>query len=91
MEIEGKTIEEVKEIESLLEVEEEKITNLNCQDIYQKIYGIDIDEIKELKFQSHKEVNLDIAKEKGFDVRLMDRENTIKESKYKIINNLSNI
>ena len=50
MEIEGKTIEEVKEIEKLLEIDEEKITNLNCQDIYQKIYGINIDEIKELKF-----------------------------------------
>ena len=50
MEIEGKTIEEVKEVEKLLEVNEEKITNLNCQDIYKKIYGIDINEIKELKF-----------------------------------------
>ena len=50
MEIEGKTIEEVKEIEKILEIDEEKITNLNCQDIYQKIYGINIDEIKELKF-----------------------------------------
>lgn len=50
MEIEGKTIEEVKQIEKLLGVEEKKITNLNCQDIYKKIYKIDIDKIKELKF-----------------------------------------
>lgn len=34
---------------------------------------------------------LDIAKEKGLEVRLMDRENKILNSKYKIINNLSEI
>lgn len=34
---------------------------------------------------------LDIAKEKGLDVRLMDRENKILDSKYKIINTLDEI
>ena len=37
------------------------------------------------------ESNLDNAKEKGFDVMLMDRYNKVKESKYRIINNLSDI
>lgn len=50
MEIEGKSVEDVKKIEKLLEIDEGKITNLNCQDIYSKIYGIDVDKIKELKF-----------------------------------------
>ena len=50
LEIEGKTIEEIKRIEELLGIDENKITNLNCQDIYLKIYGIDINKIKELKF-----------------------------------------
>lgn len=42
----------------------------------------------EALFIDDNESNLDIAKAKGFDVLLMDRENKIKESKYKIINNL---
>ena len=50
MEIEAKSIKEIKEIEKLLEIDKEKITILNCQDIYKDIYKIDIDEIKELKF-----------------------------------------
>lgn len=50
MEIEAKSVQEIKKIEELLEVNEEKITTLNCQDIYGKIYNIDIDNIKELKF-----------------------------------------
>ncbi len=37
------------------------------------------------------EENLDAAKLKGFDVMLMDRTNSIKDSKYKIINNLYDI
>lgn len=37
------------------------------------------------------EENLDAAQEKGLDVLLMDRFKTIKKSKYKIINDLSNI
>lgn len=35
--------------------------------------------------------NLDVGKEKGLDVLLMDREDNIKCDKYKIINDLSNI
>ncbi len=50
MEIEAKSVEDVKRIEKVLEVDTNKITALNCQDIYMKIYNIDIDEIKELKF-----------------------------------------
>jgi hypothetical protein len=50
MEIEGSSVEEVKKIEKLLEVDKSKITVLNCQDIYKEIYGIDIEKIKELKF-----------------------------------------
>lgn len=50
LEKEGRTIEEVKQIETLLDVQKEKITTFNCQDIYLKIYGIDINTIKELKF-----------------------------------------
>ena len=46
---------------------------------------------KDALFIDDNESNLDIAKEKGFDVMLMDRENKIKDSKYKIINHLSNI
>ena len=45
----------------------------------------------EALFIDDNEINLDMAKEKGFDVMLMDRGNKIKESKYKIINNLTNI
>lgn len=50
MEIEGKTIDSVKEIERLLEIDENKVTTLNCKDIYLDIYNIDIDKIEELKF-----------------------------------------
>ena len=50
MEIEGKTEYEVKEIEKLLEVDESKITALNCEDIYKMMYNINVCEIKELKF-----------------------------------------
>lgn len=42
-------------------------------------------------FVDDNESLLDIAKEKGLDVRLMDRENKILDSKYKIINTLKKI
>ena len=42
----------------------------------------------EALFIDDNELNLDIAKEKGLDVMLMDREKVVKESKYQIINNL---
>jgi adenylate cyclase class 2 len=51
MELEGDNIEEIKKVEELLEVDKSKITALDCQDIYQKTYGIDIDKISELKFE----------------------------------------
>lgn len=50
LEIEGKSVEEVKQVENLLEINQEDITSLNCQDIYLEKYGIDIETIKELKF-----------------------------------------
>lgn len=50
MEIEGKNIEDVKKIEELLKIDKNKVTTLNCQDIYSQIYGININEIKELRF-----------------------------------------
>ena len=50
LEIEGKTIADVKRIAKLLNINENNITSLNCKDIYQRIYGINIDTISELKF-----------------------------------------
>ena len=50
MELEGNNIEKIKELEELLEVDKDKITNLNCQSIYEQIYNIDVNNIKELKF-----------------------------------------
>lgn len=50
MEIEGNSIEEIKKIEQLLEIDPEKVTTLNCKNIYKEVYGIDIDKIDELKF-----------------------------------------
>ena len=50
LEIEAKNIKDIKRVEKLLNVDETKITNLNCQDIYKSIYNIDIDKIKDLKF-----------------------------------------
>lgn len=50
MEIEGKSEEEVIQTSKILNVDESKITMLNCKDIYEEKYGIDIDTIKELKF-----------------------------------------
>lgn len=50
MEIEGKSEEAVLEMEKLLEIDKNKVTTLNCQDIYLEIYGIDISKEKVLKF-----------------------------------------
>ena len=50
MEIEGKNIDEVNQMLALLYVDMDKVTALNCQDIYKEIYGIDINKIKKLKF-----------------------------------------
>ncbi len=51
MEIEGRSIEDVKKVENILGVDDKKITALNCQDIYKEVYGIDINKIKELRFE----------------------------------------
>ena len=50
LEIEGKNEEEIKKMIKKLDLNEAKITTLNCEDIYKKIYNINIDKIKELKF-----------------------------------------
>lgn len=50
MEIEGKSEEEIINIKKILNIEETKVTTLNCDDIYKQIYKIDISKIKELKF-----------------------------------------
>lgn len=46
---------------------------------------------KEAIFVDDNESLLDIAKEKGLIVKLMDRENKVLNSKHKIINNLTKI
>ena len=51
MELEGPSIEKIKEVEELLEVDKSKITTLYCDDIAKDIYGFDINSIKELKFK----------------------------------------
>lgn len=50
LEIEATSVDDIRKIEELLEINKNKITTLNCQDIYKDIYGINIKEIKELKF-----------------------------------------
>ena len=53
LEIEGNSEEDVKRVEKLLELNESKITTMNCQDIYLEEYGIDINQIEELKFDEN--------------------------------------
>ena len=50
LEIEANSEEEVNNMIKKLELNNSKITSLNCKDIYKKIYNIDISKIKELKF-----------------------------------------
>ena len=50
LEIEGKNEEEIMNVIHLLQLDNKKITALNCKDIYKEIYGIDIDNIKDLRF-----------------------------------------
>lgn len=50
MEIEGISEKEVLNKLKLLGVDESRFTTLNCGGIYAKIYRIDIDKIKEIKF-----------------------------------------
>lgn len=51
VEIEGGDEAEVKRIEKLLGFTTEKISTLNTKDIYLQEYGIDINQIEELKFE----------------------------------------
>jgi len=53
LEIEGNSEKDVKRIEKLLELNESKVTTMNCQDIYLEEYGIDINQIEELKFDEN--------------------------------------
>lgn len=53
MELEGPSVEKVKEVEDLLEVDKSKITTLFADEIYDKYYGIDVLSIKELKFKEN--------------------------------------
>ncbi len=50
LEIEGNSEKEVFDTLELLNLAKSKVTALNCDDIYKQIYGIDILNIKELKF-----------------------------------------
>ena len=50
LEIEGKTERDIMSIKNKLDIDENKVTTLNCNDIYKQIYRIDISKIKELKF-----------------------------------------
>lgn len=49
MEIEGKSEEEIMEVLKILSIAQNKITTLNCSDIYKEFYNIDIDKIIELR------------------------------------------
>lgn len=50
LEIEGVSEAEVIKVKELINIDETKVTALNCSDIYSQIYKIDISKIKELKF-----------------------------------------
>ncbi len=50
VEIEGKDEKSVNDIISKLELDKTKVTTLDVQSVYDKIYGIDISNIKILKF-----------------------------------------
>jgi len=50
LEIEGESEEAVNQMIKKLELPENKVTSLDVQSVYEKIYGIDITKIKNLKF-----------------------------------------
>ncbi len=52
LEIEGENEEKVLGILNLLKVDKNKVTYLNCGTIYKEIYGINIDNIKSMSFES---------------------------------------
>ena len=51
MELEADSVEKIKELEDILEVDKSKITTLFADEIYEKYYGIDVLSIKELRFK----------------------------------------
>ncbi len=51
LELEGNSEEEIKNIEELLGLKNAKVTTLNTQDIYLQEYGIDTNQIEELRFE----------------------------------------
>lgn len=50
LELESDSIEKLKHVEKKLELNDNEITTLNCQDIYMEKYDININDIKELRF-----------------------------------------
>ena len=62
LEIEGSSVEDVKKVEQLLGLSEGKVTTLSCQDIYLDIYGIDINQIEELKFDEQEGEESEVIK-----------------------------
>lgn len=50
MEIEGSSEQAIQDMLKILDMDNSKITALNCMDIYKQIYNIDISDIKVLKF-----------------------------------------
>ncbi len=50
LEIEGKNEKEVLDMIEKLDLDKSKVTSLDVQSVYEKIYNIDISKMKELKF-----------------------------------------
>ena len=50
VELESDSENKINELLEKLCVDKSKITALNCQDIYNDVYKIDVDNIKELRF-----------------------------------------
>lgn len=57
-EVEGKTNEDVQEVLQMVGVSKDKVTTLDVESIYNKIYGIDILAIKELKFEGNRDESM---------------------------------
>ena len=75
-------------------VYDDRIVNMECHLVVGKRYwGKNSRDIVNsiYEFIDDNETLLEVASSKGFEVRLMDREGKLKNSKFKIINNLSSI
>ena len=53
VEFEAQNEQDIKKIELALGIDNSKITNLNCEDIYKEIYGINVKAIKDLRFEKN--------------------------------------